>query len=534
MRGPWKLFLLIDSIAAQATWNVAKPVLKVMRLTQWQPAPAKESERRPIVSLTAAVAVREAGSKKLTPLAAPAFAVNVGVGHPQQNLTLALDTTSGTSWLLELGVQKYKGELHGISLYSPLGSSTAQYIEAAELRPRVQVSLAPVIPHEALVGRVVEDNVQLAGAVVPRQPLVLAERVPSSVLSWTVAGVLGLGIQSSVTAPLIDSWKNGWIAGPTGISASPTQLALRDTSFLDSAGTHRLPPPVLSIWPEAAMVSRTAPMWLGLGEIPGTMWVPLSSTSAAWATDGYVSVAIDQGHQEHQRWAARLLVDTTTPCMGVPARHMARLVHTMLPSIAVDLCWWHATETFGLQIQCECSIVGHIHAMNFEIAGHWLSLTANNLFIADDSGRVCTAMLEPLSEPGNIWRLGAPFLHQYGVTLDSPRQRLGFAPPPIPDLSTVIQDIHGTIGLGDATSTAFHLPVSNAIIFSPLAALPLLAIASLLLLAHLASGHRLPSPRAWSTVQVELPHASDEEDTAFLLASTPEEYDSEPAVSGAL
>merc|ERR1712039_390363 len=55
-------------------------------------------------------------------------------------------------------------------------------------------------------------------------------------------------------------------------------------------------------------------------------------------------------------------------------------------------------------------------------------------------GDQCTIRIWPLSEPGEVWHLGEPFLRRFGVTLDAPRRRLGFSPPPPQGLADLVDE----------------------------------------------------------------------------------------------
>jgi len=53
------------------------------------------------------------------------FAMKVAVGKPRQAVEVAVDTTSGVIWLMEIGAQSFEGELRDVALYRSLGSNTA-------------------------------------------------------------------------------------------------------------------------------------------------------------------------------------------------------------------------------------------------------------------------------------------------------------------------------------------------------------------------------------------------------------------------
>eukprot|EP00747_Dinoflagellata_sp_TGD_P182138 gnl/TRDRNA2_/TRDRNA2_36253_c0_seq1.p1 gnl/TRDRNA2_/TRDRNA2_36253_c0~~gnl/TRDRNA2_/TRDRNA2_36253_c0_seq1.p1 ORF type:complete len:541 (-),score=62.01 gnl/TRDRNA2_/TRDRNA2_36253_c0_seq1:94-1716(-) len=439
------------------------PAVEVKHYRFWHPKAALRLERQPMEYLTAAKVIRSFDRNEVK-WPVPPLAIEVSVGHPKQTLMLALDTTSGTTWLVEVSAQTYADELKGVLLYRCLGSSTAQYVKTAELRPRVHVLLDSFVSNGELVGRVTTDTVAVAGAVVPRQPLVLAEKVPAAVRAWRVAGSFGLGVRSTSTAPIANTWHKAWIDGPASFYKDPMEEALRDTddNVIARGGTSsgRLPAPVFSLWPTVGGGSN-ASMWLGVGYIPGIAWASLSTAASGWAAEGHVGVQNAEGGP--RRWLARLLIDSTTPFIGVPMRHFADFTSAILPSAIARLCWWHAPENSWVQVQCDCNAVDHGNEMRFEVAGRTLPVTAADLFSYELAPEACAALFVPLSEPDEIWRLGAPFLKRHAVILDVPRNRLGFADPPPPPLVDVMsrrREFEGKYSLWTSHSAGDIVPAS--------------------------------------------------------------------------
>jgi len=455
------------------------PAVEVLRLgAGLQPMDVDDDLRRPLPSLTGATVVRSVGQASVgrghdpigpstrTPQPQPALGVSIDVGAPAQRLAVALDTTGGTTWLMRLGPHDLADD---VALYRPLGSLTARHVTASERRPVESVPLAPLAPRSVLVGHVVADLISLAGVTVPRQRLLLAkrdERLPAAVWGWAVAGVLGLGVRAgacrNAAPPFLESWRTVWINGPAGDAWDPVAAALQDEEVGDAgpAANQRLPPPMLSIWPEArpkvANASATK-LWLGHGSIHGAAWTSLSSSAGAgWAAEGHVSASDVVGASNvRRRWVARLLIDTTTPFLGVPARHFSELLFALLPNSTAEYCWWHQVAELGVQVRCECSAAARAGLVTIEVAGRALVLGAADIFVkpmGGDAGaaEACVALLRPVAEPGDVWRLGEPFLARHAVTLDYGRRRLGFAPPlpPQPVVPVgIVEELRGSVAL---------------------------------------------------------------------------------------
>jgi len=447
------------------------PATKVVHFGRWEPAAVPEAARRPLLTLTeadVAKAVNAAAPESPVP---PALCVRVAVGHPAQLVTLALDTASGSTWLIDIGARIVQdGELRNLTLYRPLGSSSAKFIEAAEVRPRVRLPLDPLRATGDIVGRIVVDDVRIAGTSIPMQPLMLAEKLPPSVLSWRVAGLLGLGMRSSLVAPLTDRWRAAWIDGPFD-TTTVGELQTSNAKSAEQAPSGRLRSPVISIWPERGASWNDDSMRLGLGSLDSTVWSPLARDSDAWATTGSVVVDLGGGAVSGTRWPASLLIDAALPSLGVPAEHLHGLLRALLPESIQQLCWWREDVQLGLIVQCHCDAARSANDMSIELSGKRFALSAQDLFFF--SVDTCTARFWPLQGPaGGPWRLGEPFLRRYAVTLDVPRQRVGFAPPPPSQLGELVEeDIWEDTGalllkpvdaVGDGITSALHAVVMYA------------------------------------------------------------------------
>jgi len=356
-------------------------------------------------------------------------------------------------------------------LYRPLGSSSAKFIEAAEVRPRVRLPLDPLRATGDIVGRIVVDDVRIAGTSIPMQPLMLAEKLPPSILSWRVAGVLGLGIHSGLVAPLTDRWRAAWIDGPSEDTTKAGELQALNATIADHIPNGRLRSPVISIWPQRAASWSDDSMRLGLGSLDSTVWSPLASDSDAWATTGSVVVDLGGGAVSGTRWPATLLIDAALPSLGVPAEHLHSLLRALLPESMQQLCWWRDDVRLGLIVQCHCDAARSVNELSIELSGKRFALSAQDLFFF--SVDCCTARFWPLKGPaGGPWRLGEPFLRRYAVTLDVPRQRLGFAPPPPSRLGELVQEdfwedagavvLQPVAAVGDGINSVFHAVVMYA------------------------------------------------------------------------
>jgi len=329
------------------------------------------------------------------------------------------------------------------------------------------------------MGRVISDNVQVVGAVVPRQPILLVEQVPGAVRKWGAAGVLGLGVSSDITPPLVKTWHTNWILGPAGIASNPMALIAGnpDAHQAQLAEAQRLATPVIALWPRPG----SERLYLGLGTLPNTQWAPISQLNSGWTCKGYVSVDGERRQDiqiPSQKWAARLLVDTTVPCIGVPAIHFADVITALIPVDAQPLCWWYKAGAPGIQVQCDCSVVSRTAPLHVQVAGRRFRISAESLFYS--TGRICTSLVWPRLETGEIWHLGVPFLRQVAVTLDVPGQQIGFAAPP-PDLGEVVEHLQVESQTRRHTvvkPTAWHFPKSSSGVF---------LVAQLIMLGFLAA-----------------------------------------------
>jgi len=466
-----------------AVGPVTPPSIQVRCTGQWEAAAVSRGLQHSFGSLTDAM-VMDVASKG-QPATTPMFAVSVGVGHPRQDIELALDTSSGVFWLLEVGAQAFAGEFANVALYRSLGSDTANYITAAELRPRVHLALTPDGPNAVdIVGRIIADGISVAGVGIPMQPLVLAEHLPQSVKAWHLGGSLGLGLRSDAAVPLVDTWRAAWMEpAELGNASTPAEAARKSQVGGPSSQKGQIANlqlhitrPILSIWPEAEVISplvstsatqqlQSARPWarlrLGMGSLPGTIWAPLLSDAAGWAVDGHVSVggqppALARSTKPGDAWArpppgrfgGRLLVDSTSPFLGVPAKRFASLILALVPPSIVRYCWWINGPASGLQVQCRCPAVGKMNQVRVEVGGLSLPLGARELWQSDVEGNVCTALIRAVQEPMATWHLGEPFLRRYAVTLDLAGARLGFSAPPPPGLDTSVKEDLGSQSIG--------------------------------------------------------------------------------------
>jgi len=454
----------------------------------WQPVKAGKDARHALSNLTKAGVIQvgvnfgQRGTSRPSAggLEAPPLAVQVAVGTPKQVLTAVLDTTSGTTWFVDLGAQAVQnGAFPGVSLYRYLESITVQNAAKSEVKRRQKKSLGAMAPGQEVIGRVISDNVQVVGDVVPWQPILLVEQVPDAVQKWGAAGVLGLGIGSDITPPLVKTWHTAWILGPAGMASNPIGLMASDPDARHGqvAEAHRLATPVIALWPRPG----SGRLYLGVGTLPDTQWAPISQLSSGWTCEGYVSVddSRRQGVEKpSKKWAARLLVDTTVPCIGVPAIHFADVITALIPVDARPLCWWYEAGAPGIQVQCDCSVVSRTTPLHVQVAGRRFRISAENLFCK--TGRICTSLVWPRLETGEIWHLGVPFLRQVAVTLDVPGQQIGFAVPP-PNLGEVVEHLQAESQTWKHTlpkTTTWHLSTSWSGVF---------LVAQLIMLGFLAA-----------------------------------------------
>jgi hypothetical protein len=441
---------------------VPPPSVEMRCVGEWRAVSVDKEDRKALSELTDIAVVKAAGKPQVP--YRPKYVLTLSVGRPPQQIEVAVDTSSGSTWLLELGAQSFHGELQDVAFYRALESRTARFIEAAELSPRVHVALGPLAARGVdVVGRIIADDVQLADLRIPSQPLIIGEKAPESVKSWHLGGSLGLGLRSDASAPLVDAWRSAWMEPPDqGNASNPTDAAIQSQPLpKGGARGHHMPRPIISIWPQlkpitaspSEQVQATRPwigLRLGLGSLQGVAWSSLLNDAAGWATDGYVSVATppekvtvatwQRATSLSSRWPGRLLVDTASPFLGVPARRFASFVLSLIPPHMIQYCWWSSSPASGLQVQCDCSAVVETRQVAVEVANIILPLGARELWQNDARGEVCTALLKALQEPIETWRLGEPFLRRHAVTLDMPRSRLGFSPPPLSGLGMTMKE----------------------------------------------------------------------------------------------
>jgi hypothetical protein len=180
---------------------------------EWRAVSVDKEDRKALSELTDIAVVKAAGKPQVP--YRPKYVLTLSVGRPPQQIEVAVDTSSGSTWLLELGAQSFHGELQDVAFYRALESRTARFIEAAELSPRVHVALGPLAARGVdVVGRIIADDVQLADLRIPSQPLIIGEKAPESVKSWHLGGSLGLGLRSDASAPLVDAWRSAWMEPP--------------------------------------------------------------------------------------------------------------------------------------------------------------------------------------------------------------------------------------------------------------------------------------------------------------------------------
>jgi len=123
----------------------ALPAAEVINLGVWQPVKAGKDARHALSNLTKAGVIQvgvnfgQRGTSRPSAggLEAPPLAVQVAVGTPKQVLTAVLDTTSGTTWFVDLGAQAVQnGAFPGVSLYRYLESITVQNAAKSEVKRR--------------------------------------------------------------------------------------------------------------------------------------------------------------------------------------------------------------------------------------------------------------------------------------------------------------------------------------------------------------------------------------------------------------